>query len=108
MPFPIAEENYMKGFVTKEETKIIMDDEKKSIELSTKNGNILTISDDLKGFVIEDENSNKIILDDQGITIESSKDLNIKANGDIKVEGLQVGMEASKIMELKGSIINLN
>jgi phage baseplate assembly protein gpV len=108
MPFPITEDNYLKGFVTKEETKIMMDDEKKSIELSTKNGNTLTISDDLKGFVIEDENSNKIILNDQGITIESCKDLNIKATGDIKVEGVQIGIEASAIMELKGSMINLN
>ncbi len=108
MAFPIAEENYKKGFVTKEGTKIVMDDEKKSIELSTNNGNKFTISDDLKGIVLEDENSNKITLNDQGITIESCKDLNIKANGNIKVEGVQVGMEASAIMEIKGSMINLN
>lgn len=108
MPFPIAEQNYLKGFVTKEGTKIIMDDEKKSIELSTKKGNIMTISDDLKGFVIEDENKNKITLNDQGITIESCKDLNIKAKGNIKVEGMQVAVDASAKMDLKGGIINLN
>ncbi len=108
MPFPIKEENYLKGFVTKEGTKIILDDEKKSIELSTKKGNILTISDDLKGFVIEDENKNKIILNDQGITIESCKDLNIKAKGNIKMEGMQVAVDASAKMDLKGGIINLN
>ncbi len=108
MPFPIAEQNYLKGFVTKEGTKIIMDDEKKSIELSTKKGNILTISDDLKGFVIEDENKNKITLNDQGITIESCKDLNIKAKGNIKVEGMQVAVDATAKMDLKGQIINLN
>ncbi|MEO8516522.1 MAG: phage baseplate assembly protein V [Flavobacterium sp.] len=108
MPFPIKEENYLKGFVTKEGTRIIMDDEKKSIELSTKKGNILTISDDLKGFVIEDENKNKITLNDQGITIESCKDLNIKAKGSIKVEGMQVAVDATAKMDLKGAIINLN
>lgn len=108
MPFPIAEENYLKGFVTKEGTKIIMDDEKKSIELSTEKGNKLMISDDLKGFVIEDENQNKITLNDQGITIESCKDLNIKAKGDIKIEGKQVAVDASAKMDLKGSMINLN
>jgi hypothetical protein len=108
MPYPIAEENYKKGFVTKEETRIILDDEKKSIELSTKKGNILTISDDLKGFVIEDENKNKIIMNDQGITIESCKDLNIKAKANIKVEGKQIAQEASTKMDLKGAMINLN
>ncbi|TGD57498.1 phage baseplate assembly protein V [Flavobacterium humi] len=108
MPFPIKEENFLKGFVTKEGTKIVMDDEKKSIELSTKKGNILTISDDLKGFVIEDENKNKITLNDQGITIESCKDLNIKAKGNIKVEGMQVAVDATAKMDLKGATINLN
>lgn len=108
MPFPIAEENYIKGFVTKEGTKIIMDDEKKSIELSTKKGNKLIISDDLKGFVMEDENKNKITLNDQGITIESCKDFNVKAKGNIKVEGVQIAQEASAKMDLKGSMINLN
>ncbi len=108
MPYPIEEENYIKGFVTKEGTKIIMDDEKKSIELSTKKGNILTISDDLKGFVIEDENKNKITMNDQGITIESCKDLNMKATGNVKVEGVNIDVEGSGKMTLKGSMINLN
>lgn len=108
MPFPIKEENYLKGFVTKEGTKIIMDDEKKSIEISTKKGNILTISDDLKGFVLEDENKNKITMNDQGITIESCKDLNLKAKSNVKIEGMQISGNATSTMELKGSIINLN
>jgi uncharacterized protein involved in type VI secretion and phage assembly len=108
MPFPIAAENYTKGFVTKEGTRIIMDDEKKSIEISTKKGNKLTISDDLKGFELVDENQNKITMDNQGITIESCKDFNVKAKGNIKVEGVQAAIESSAKLDLKGGIINLN
>lgn len=108
MPFPITEDNFIRGFVTKEETKIIMDDEKKSIEISTKKGNKITISDDLKGIVIEDENKNKITMDDQGITIESSKDLTLKAKSNIKIEGSAISGNASGNMELKGAMINLN
>lgn len=108
MPFPIAKENYVKGFVTKEGTKIILDDEKKFIELSTKKGNKLLISDDEKGFVLEDENKNKIMMNQDGITIESSKDLIIKAKGDVKMEGIGCNVKASAIMELKGSVIKLN
>jgi phage baseplate assembly protein gpV len=108
MPFPITADNFIKGFVTKEGTKIVIDDEKKSIELSTKKGNILTISDDLKGFAIEDENSNKITLDDKGITIESSKDLNLKATGNIKIEGAQITIESSGTMTVKGATVNIN
>lgn len=108
MPYPIEEKNYIKGFVTKEGTRIIMDDEKKSIEVSTKKGNKLLISDDLKGFVLEDENSNKIIMNDQGITIESCKDFNVKATGNIKMEGININAEGSGNMTLKGTMINLN
>lgn len=108
MPFPIDANNYKKGFVTKEGTRIIIDGETKSIEISTNDGNKVLISDDQKGITLEDANSNKVILNDRGITIESCKDLNIKANGNIKVEGIQTGIEASSQLELKGSIINLN
>lgn len=108
MPYPIDANNFKKGFVTKEGTRIIMDDDKKSVEISTAQGNKLMISDDLKGFALEDENGNKITMDNQGITIESSKDLNIKAAGNIKVEGMQTGIEASAKLDLKGAIINLN
>ena len=99
---------YLSRFVTKEGTRIIMDDEKKSIEISTKKGNKLLISDDLKGFVIEDENKNKISMNDQGITIESCKDFNVKATGNIKMEGVNVNAEGSGNMTLKGTMINLN
>lgn len=108
MPFPIEKENYIKGFVTKEGTKIIMDDEKKIVEISTKKGNKITISDDAKGITLEDENKNKIVMDDKGITIESSKDFNVKAKGNIQVEGMQNTIKSSAVMELKGSLIKLN
>jgi uncharacterized protein involved in type VI secretion and phage assembly len=108
MPFPIKKENYVKGFVTKEGTKVILDDEKKFIELSTKKGNKLLISDDEKGFVLEDENKNKIVMNKDGISIESSKDVIIKAKGNIQIESVQNNIKASGIMELKGSMIKLN
>ncbi|WP_281227497.1 phage baseplate assembly protein V [Flavobacterium aquiphilum] len=108
MPFPVKKENYTKGFVTKEGTKIILDDEKKSIELSTKKGNKLLISDDEKGFVLEDENKNKITMNQDGITIESSKDFIVKASGDVKIDGIGCNVSASGNMELKGGIIKIN
>lgn len=108
LPEAITEDNFIKGFTTKEGTKIRLDDDKKSIEISTKKGNKITISDDLKGITMQDENNNKIVMDNQGITIESSKDLNLKATGNIKIDGVQVEANASGVMNLKGSIININ
>ncbi|WP_308003370.1 phage baseplate assembly protein V [uncultured Chryseobacterium sp.] len=108
MPFPIEKENYMKAFVTKEGTKIQLDDEKKSIELSTKKGNKLLISDDEKGFVLEDENGNKILMNADGITLDSSKDLILKARMDFKMDSAKAALSASATMDVKGSIIKLN
>lgn len=108
MPFPIKKENYTKGFVTKEGTKIILDDEKKTIEFSTKKGNKLLISDDEKGFVFEDENKNKIVMNADGITLQSSKDIILKATGNLQMEGIQSSLKASGTNEIKGAMIQLN
>jgi len=107
-PFTVTEDNYIKAIVTKEESKMIFDDEKKSIEIVTQKGNRLLISEDEKGIVLEDENQNKITMNDSGISLESSKDFTIKANGNIKIEGVQNTIESSAIMELKGSLIKIN
>lgn len=107
-PFEIKKENLIKAIVTKEASKIVLDDEKKSVEISTKKGNKLLISEDEKGIILQDENNNKITLNDSGISIESFKDFTIKANGSIKIEGAQTEIKSSAITELKGSLIKLN
>lgn len=107
-PYEIKKENYIKAFVTKEGTKIELDDEKKQIELSTKKGNKVYISDDKKGITLEDENKNKIVMNADGILIESAKDIIMKAKGDIKMEGVNIKVQASANVEVKGSMIKLN
>ncbi len=108
MPQDIKKENYIKGIYTKEGTKIEIDDEKKEVIISTKKGNNVRISDDQKGIQLEDENKNKITLNDQGITIESTKDLILKAAKNITIEGAGISGKSSALMELKGSMIKLN
>lgn len=107
-PFTITNENYLQGIVSKEKTTFLIDDEKKELKLSTQSGNSLLISEDKKGLILEDQNGNKITMDDNGITIESTKDINIKATGNLNIEGVQNSIKASGMMELKGSMIKLN
>lgn len=107
-PYEITKDNYIKAFVTKEGTKIELNDEKKQIELSTKKGNKILISDDLKGITLEDENKNKIVMNADGISIESAKDIILKAKGDINMEGVNLKAKASANVEFKGSMIKLN
>ena len=107
-PLPITEDNFVQGFVSKEKTKILMNDEDKSVEISTNNGNKLLISDDERGFLLEDENGNKLMMNQDGITLESSKDITLKATGNITIEGIQHAIKASGTMELSGALIQLN
>ena len=107
-PLPITADNFIQGIVSKEETSILIDDEKKSIELSTKAGNKLLISDDENGLVLEDANGNKIVMSDKGIVLDSASDISIKAKGKIEIEGMQSAIKASTQMEIKGQMIKLN
>lgn len=107
-PQEIKKENYIKGIYTKEGTKIEIDEEKKSIEISTKKGNTVKLSEDSKGIEITDENMNKIVMDDSGITIESCKDVKIKAQNEVSIEGINLKAKATASMELKGGIVKIN
>lgn len=108
MPFPIEADNNIQGIVSREGTKIVIDDKDKSVEISTEQGNKLLISDKEKGFVLEDENGNSIKMNSDGITIESAKDIILKASGNVNVEGAKSSLKAQSKMELSGQIITLN
>lgn len=91
--------NAEKGFVTKMKSKLVFNDEKKTITLSTENQEIL-IDEDKKSVTIKDMNDNSIVLDDKGITLKSGKDLILEAAGDVKVN-------ASGNVEIKGSKVDV-
>jgi len=102
-PITASDDNHEKGFVTRSEIKVIFDDDKKSITIETPNGNVVTISDDDGGIKIEDENGNFIEMNADGITIESQSDINIKASGDINVEGTNITNSANAQFTAEGS-----
>ena len=102
-PEPIADNNFRKGFISKTELKVILDDEKKSITLETPGGNMLKLDDDEGAITIEDKNGNKIVMDSSGIKIESASAFEIKAKQDLKAEGLNVNLKAQVGMKAEGS-----
>ena len=104
-PAPLAAEddNKQKGYVSREGMKFIFDDDKVSVTIETPNGNTVILSDDEGAIKMEDENGNKITMDSAGITMESAKDINIKASGDVKVEGTNVSQSANAQFKAEGS-----
>lgn len=102
-PITASDDNHEKGIVTRDELKILFNDDLKSIELSTPNGNKVLLSDDEGAINIEDENGNKLMMNSDGITIESAKDLILKATGDVTVEGTNVSIAANAEFKAEGS-----
>jgi len=104
-PAPItgSDDNHEKGLVTRSEMKVLFDDDKKTIEISTPAGKIVTLDEDQGNIVITDENSNVITIDDSGITMDSPKDINIKASGDVNIEGTNVNIAANAEFKAEGS-----
>lgn len=102
-PESAKDDNHHKGYVSREKMKMTFDDEKMIIHLETPGGNRLSLTEEKKGILIEDQNGNKITLDDSGISIESVKDLILKASNDIKAEGMNVELKAQTGFKAEGS-----
>ncbi|WP_374454965.1 type VI secretion system tip protein VgrG [Nocardioides sp.] len=86
-PVPGADDNHVKGYVSRSKLKLTFDDDGKVASLETPEGNRLSLSETDKAVTIEDQNGSSITLDAHGITLESSKDIVLKSSGDITLEG---------------------
>ncbi|MFH1120015.1 MAG: type VI secretion system tip protein VgrG [Bacteroidota bacterium] len=102
-PEQAKDTNHLKGYTSREKMRFSFDDEKKIALLETPGGNKLTLSEDAKGIELQDQNGNKITMNESGITIESSKDLILKAAKDIKIEGINMGLKASTSFKAEGT-----
>jgi uncharacterized protein involved in type VI secretion and phage assembly len=102
-PIEAKDDNHQKGWITRSEMKIVLDDDKKTILISTPADNKIQLSEDEKSIMIQDQNGNKIQMNSDGITMESCKDVKIKATGDIKMEGINIEAKASAGLKAQGS-----
>lgn len=112
-PAPIVAKdvNHEKGFVTRDELKLLFDDENKKITISTPGGNSIIIDESAKTIEIKDQNDNKITMEPAGITMDSPKEIKIKAGTDItmeaaasmKLKATSITVEASAAFEAKGA-----
>jgi Rhs element Vgr protein len=123
-PITATDDNHEKGYVSRSEMKMIFNDDVKSFTLETPGGNKVVVTEEDKKIHLEDQNGNKITMNEDGVTIDSIKDIILKAAGDIKAEGVNLeakgsaqakveggsGAEFSSggVTKLKGSMVNIN
>jgi Rhs element Vgr protein len=125
-PLTGSDDNHEKVYQSRSKMKLYFDDDKKIMQFETPAGNKMTFSEDEKAITIADQNGNKIAMTSDGITIESSQELilkaatnkvsvesgtalTIKAGTELKLEG-SAGAELSStaVTKVKGSLLQLN
>lgn len=107
-PYDITKENYKKAIVSKEKLTLEFDDENKIITIKTPGNNSVVIDDDQKSITISDQNKNTVCLSDSGISIDSAKDISLKAKGKINLDATDALAVASKAdVNIKGNNIDV-
>jgi Rhs element Vgr protein len=102
-PFKTADANNLKGYVSRSKLQVVFDDEKKTLTLTTPGGNLLKLDDEAKGITLQDQHGNKIVLGQEGISLESSKAIILKATTDAKLSAQNVGLEAQAQLKATGA-----
>lgn len=98
--------NNTKALVTRSKMKVEFDEEKKIITITTPAANKMVISDDGKSILLQDQNNNKVTLDSAGITLDSPKDITLKAQGKIVLNAAS-NIEATAKMDIKQTGLNI-
>lgn len=132
-PAPIIakDANDKKGFTTRSKMHLSFDDNTKTITIDTPAGNSITIDEAGMQIEIKDQNSNKITMNSSGITLDSPKNveikagvnltmsaaaslsisaasLSVKADADVSVQGALAKLSSQGITEITGSIVKIN
>lgn len=121
-PIFAEDSNNHKGYISRENLKLLFDDDQKTISILTPSASI-ELNEDTQKITIKND-GNSIEMSDAGIKIETQKDFKIKAAGDIEFEGKNVKLKAntqfsaegmsgvkvssSATTEIKGSLIKIN
>jgi Rhs element Vgr protein len=102
-PLQGSDDNHEKVYQSRSKMKLYFHDQKKILRLETPAGNKLTLSEEDKAIKIADQNGNKITMNQDGIKIESSKEIVLKASTEIKIEsGTDFSAKGGKSLKLEG------
>ena len=86
-PIPAKDANDEKGFTTRSKMHISFNDKTNTITIDTPAGNSITLDEKGKNIVIVDQSNNKITLQPPGISLESPKNIDIKAGAVLTLSG---------------------
>jgi Rhs element Vgr protein len=102
-PLTGSDDNNEKMYQSRAGMKLHFDDDKKIILIETPAGKKVTLDEDANELKMMDENGNKIVMSSDGILIESGGKIEIKAQQDVSIEGVNVEQKASASFKAEGS-----
>lgn len=86
-PIPEKDANDEKGFTTRSKMHISFNDKTNTITIDTPSGNSIKLDEKGKNIVIVDQSNNKITMQPSGISLESPKNIDIKAGAVLTLSG---------------------
>lgn len=100
------EKNQYKSIVTRSGISLRFDDEQKVLTIETPGGNKFALDDEKKQILAEDLNGNSLTMNDSGISLDSSKDITIRAKGKISLDATGA-VEISSKSDIKSQGLNI-
>ena len=106
-PYTPEAENNTKAIVTRTKMKVEFDEKDKVITIVTPGNNTIIISDKDKSIVLQDQNSNLVKLNPDGILMDSPKDIKINAKGVITIDAVGKISVTSSTADVAVSALNI-
>ena len=102
-PITASDDNHEKGLVCRSEIKIYINDDDPSVLLEMPSGKKISVNDADDEILLEDDHGNKVLMDSDGITLDSPSDVSIKATGDLNIEATNLNLKANAGFKAEGS-----
>ena len=115
-PITAKDVNHEKGFTTRSKMHISFNDDTKTIVIDTPAGNKILMDEQGMTIQIKDQNENKITMDASGIKLESMKNIDIKAGvnlslaagASLSIGGASLGVKADGNLSLEGAMAKMS
>ena len=102
-PLTGSDDNHEKMYKSRSGMKLYFNDDTKIIRLETPAGKIIALDEDAGELKLIDENENKIVMNSDGILIQSNGKIEIKATQDLKMSGMNIESKAQAAFKAEGS-----
>jgi len=99
-----SDDNHEKGWVTRAGIEFMINDDEKSVSVKLPSGKELLLSDDADEIALTDDHQNSILMNGDGITLESGKDIILKTSaGDLKMDAINLKASMQAEAKVEGS-----